>query len=97
MVALGEPFVNRVRDSAHHLRAAAQSDYEILEQLNRDYIDSVQTYNRSLVTFPGNIVAGLFNFKEIPQLAAAGMSSLRVEVEENFGQWAICEVDLQAS
>jgi LemA protein len=36
-----------------------------------DYIDSVQSYNRSLVTFPGNIVGGIFNFKEMPQLAAA--------------------------
>jgi len=35
--------------------------------------------------------------EQIPQLTTAGMSSLRVEVEENFGQWAICEVDLQAS
>jgi LemA protein len=37
----------------------------------RDYIDSVKTYNTSVVTFPGNIIAGMFNFKELPQLEAA--------------------------
>lgn len=37
----------------------------------RDYIDAVQGYNKTVVTFPGNIVAGMFNFKELPQLEAA--------------------------
>lgn len=37
----------------------------------RDYIDAVQSYNKSVVTFPGNILAGMFNFKELPQLQAA--------------------------
>ncbi|MDZ4774116.1 MAG: LemA family protein [Planctomycetota bacterium] len=53
----------------------------------RDYIDSVQGYNRSLVTFPGNIVAGIFNFKEIPQLAAATEEERKVpKVEFEFGK-----------
>jgi LemA protein len=37
----------------------------------RDYIEAVQRYNTDIATFPGNIVAGLFNFKELPQLEAA--------------------------
>lgn len=53
----------------------------------RDYIDAVQTYNRSLVTFPGNIVAGIFNFKEIPQLAAATEAERQVpQIEFPFGK-----------
>jgi LemA protein len=53
----------------------------------RDYIDSIQGYNRSLVTFPGNIVGGLFNFKEIPQLAAATEEERKVpKVEFEFGK-----------
>jgi len=49
----------------------------------RDYIDSIQGYNKSLVTFPGNIVAGIFNFKEMPQLAAATEEE-RVVPKVNF-------------
>jgi LemA protein len=52
----------------------------------RDYIDAVQGYNRSLVTFPGNLVAGIFNFKEIPQLAAATEEERQApKVEFEFG------------
>jgi 6-pyruvoyltetrahydropterin/6-carboxytetrahydropterin synthase len=32
---------------------------------------------------------------EAPALSASGASTLQVEVEENFGQWAICEIDLR--
>ncbi|MBL8859760.1 MAG: LemA family protein [Planctomycetes bacterium] len=53
----------------------------------RDYIDSIQGYNKSLVTFPGNIVAGIFNFKEMPQLAAATEAERVVpKVEFEFGK-----------
>ena len=34
---------------------------------------------------------------QIPKLATCGVAALRVEVEENFGQWAICDLDLQRS
>jgi len=36
-----------------------------------DYIQAVRDYNASLVTFPGNLMAGMFGFREIPQLEAA--------------------------
>src|SRR5439155_21456948 len=36
-----------------------------------DYIETVQKYNTDIATFPGNIVAGRFNFKELPQLESA--------------------------
>lgn len=53
----------------------------------RDYIDSIKGYNRSLVTFPGNIIAGMFNFKEMPQLAAATEAERQVpKVEFDFGK-----------
>lgn len=35
------------------------------------YIESVRDYNRSIVTFPGNLMAGMFGFRELPQLEAA--------------------------
>ena len=53
----------------------------------RDYIDAVQTYNRSLVTFPGNVVGGFFGFKELPQLEAATEADRQVpKVEFDFGK-----------
>lgn len=53
----------------------------------RDYIDAVLGYNRSLATFPGNVVGGLFNFKELPQLEAATEADRQVpKVEFDFGK-----------
>ena len=37
----------------------------------RDYIETVNTYNTSVRTFPGNIIAGIFNFAPVAQLEAA--------------------------
>jgi len=37
----------------------------------RDYIEAVNTYNTSVRTFPGNVIAGMFNFAPLPQLEAA--------------------------
>jgi LemA protein len=37
----------------------------------RDYIDAVQVFNAKVATFPGNIIAGMFGMKELPQLQAA--------------------------
>jgi LemA protein len=37
----------------------------------RDYIDAVKDFNTRVVTFPGNLVAGIFGFKPLPQLEAA--------------------------
>jgi LemA protein len=37
----------------------------------RDYIDAVQRFNKLVTTFPGNIVAGFANMKELPQMQAA--------------------------
>lgn len=36
----------------------------------RDYIESVNAYNTNVRTFPGNIIAGIFNFATVPQLEA---------------------------
>jgi len=33
-----------------------------------DYVTSVQLYNTKTVTFPGSLLAGIFNFQAIPQL-----------------------------
>jgi LemA protein len=44
----------------------------------RDYIDAVKSFNTSVVTFPGNIIAGMFNFKELPQLEAATSEERKV-------------------
>jgi len=33
-----------------------------------DYVTSVQLYNTKTVTFPGRLLAGMFNFQAIPQL-----------------------------
>ena len=33
----------------------------------RDYIDSIQGYEASRTTFPGNLLAGFFHFEKIPQ------------------------------
>jgi LemA protein len=37
----------------------------------RDYIDTVNSYNTSVRTFPGNIIAGMFNFTPVAQLETA--------------------------
>jgi LemA protein len=37
----------------------------------RDYIDAVQKFNALVATFPGNVIAGMFGMKELPQLQAA--------------------------
>ena len=34
----------------------------------RDYIDAVGSYNTSVETFPGNVVAGMFGMQTLPQL-----------------------------
>jgi LemA protein len=34
----------------------------------RDYIDAIQKYNTSTATFPGNVIAGMFNLQPMPQL-----------------------------
>jgi LemA protein len=34
----------------------------------RDYIDAVGSYNTSVATFPGNLVAGMFGMQVLPQL-----------------------------
>ena len=36
-----------------------------------DWTKAVQDYNTKLRSFPGNVVGGIFNFKEMPQYAAS--------------------------
>lgn len=52
----------------------------------RDYIDAVQRFNRLVATFPGNVIAGMFGMKELPQLQAATPEERAVpKVEFDFG------------
>ena len=42
----------------------------------RDYNDAVKTYNNKLITFPNNIIAGMFGFeKEAYYEASAGVDT----------------------
>jgi LemA protein len=50
----------------------------------RDYIESVKTYNTSVRTFPGNIIAGMFNFEPVAQLETAPAE--RVTPKIDFGE-----------
>jgi LemA protein len=52
----------------------------------RDYIDAVQRFNAMVATFPGNVIAGMFGMKELPQLQAATAEEKAVpKVEFDFG------------
>jgi LemA protein len=50
----------------------------------RDYIDTVNAYNISVRTFPGNIIAGMFNFAPAAQLEtpAEERANPKVDFEE---------------
>jgi LemA protein len=49
-----------------------------------DYIEAVRSFNTSVETFPGNIIAGMFNFTRIPQLETAAEEKKNPKVEFNF-------------
>ncbi len=50
------------------------------------YIDTVRDFNTKVVTFPSNVVAGWFDFAQIPQLEAATPAERTVpKVEFDFG------------
>lgn len=50
-----------------------------------DYVKSVQAYNTKLVTFPSNVVAGMFGHTKLPQLEAATPEERQVP-KIDFGQ-----------
>jgi LemA protein len=49
-----------------------------------DYIEAVRSFNTSIETFPGNIIAGMFNFTRIPQLETPAEEKKNPKVEFNF-------------
>ena len=52
----------------------------------QDYNTAVQDYNRNTRTFPGNIIAGIFNFDEKPYFEADESAQDVPEVEFNTNQ-----------
>lgn len=38
-----------------------------------DWTEAVRDYNTKLRSFPGNVLGGMFDFKELPQYAAAAV------------------------
>jgi len=52
----------------------------------RDYIDSVRVYNTSRRTFPTNLIAGMFNFNEQPQLQIEAEQRETPKVDFDFGK-----------
>jgi len=63
-----QQFMNELRDTADKLTYS-----------RRALIDLTQNYNQMLVTFPSNIIAGIFSFKKQAGLATA-MTGSHVEV-----------------
>jgi LemA protein len=52
----------------------------------QDYNTAVQEYNRNTRTFPGNIIAGIFNFDEKPYFEADDSAQDAPEVDFNTNQ-----------
>ena len=52
----------------------------------QDYNTAVQDYNRNTRTFPGNIIAGIFNFDEKPYFEADESAQDVPEVDFNTNQ-----------
>lgn len=48
------------------------------------YIDSVNTYNRKVTSFPANLVAGLFGFEKLPQYQAPAGTDSVPEVDLDY-------------
>lgn len=51
-----------------------------------DYVKSVQAYNTKTKTFPGNVIAGMFNFAALPQLESTSTPEERQVPKIDFGQ-----------
>ena len=51
-----------------------------------DYVKSVQSYNTKLVTFPSNVVAGMFGHTKLPQLESTTTPEERQVPKIDFGQ-----------
>jgi len=59
----------RATESFQQLQAQLEGTENRIAVARRDYIDSIQGYNASLRKFPGNVIGGIFNFKEFPQFS----------------------------
>jgi len=59
----------RATESFQQLQAQLEGTENRIAVARRDYIDSIQGYNASLRKFPGNVIGGIFDFKEFPQFA----------------------------
>ena len=51
----------------------------------RDYNESVKTYNNKIITFPGNIIAGMFGFEKEAYYEASAGADTTPSVEDLFG------------
>ncbi len=51
----------------------------------RDYNEAVETYNKKVVSFPGNIFAGLFGFEKAPYYEASAGAENAPNVGDLFG------------
>lgn len=51
-----------------------------------DYVKSVQSYNTRIVTFPSNVVAGMFGHAKLPQLESTSAPEERQAPKIDFGE-----------
>ena len=72
LIATAESYPNlKTSEGFLNLQSQVEGADNRIATARTDYIEAVRDYNRSLVTFPGNLIAGVFGFREIPQLEAA--------------------------
>lgn len=61
----------RATEAFRDLQAQLEGTENRIQVARRDYIDAVQAYNTRTVTFPGSVIAGMFDFQRMPQLEIA--------------------------
>jgi LemA protein len=59
----------RATERFGELQAQIEGTENRITVARQDYIEAVRDYNTSLRTFPSNLIAGLFNFRELPQFS----------------------------
>jgi len=68
MVAESYPQL-RATENFRSLQAQLEGTENRIATARRDYNDAVGAYNKTVTTFPGNLVAGFAGMEKLPQLS----------------------------